>query len=154
LAGRLARTQGVAWSLARRIFATSWEAPGRSDAIMGVMKELTRGRIRAALALAVLADAAQLGLIPLFVEGFLSPVNDGLDFIVAAAMFLLLGWHWALLPSLLAEAVPAVNLLPTWTAAVIFVTRGGPRDAVPALPTASTPSRSLPEASITATRER
>lgn len=104
------------------------------------MKQVTRVRIRAALALAVLADAVQLGLIPFFGEGFLSPANDGLDLAVAVAMFLLLGWHWALLPTLLAEAMPAVNLFPTWTAAVIFVTRGGPRDAVPALP--STPAQS------------
>jgi hypothetical protein len=100
------------------------------------VKQLTRGRVRAALALAVLADAAQLGLIPFFAEGFLSPANDGLDLFVAATMFLLLGWHWALLPSLLAEAMPAVNLFPTWTAAVIFVTRRGSSDTVPALPKA------------------
>jgi hypothetical protein len=116
------------------------------------MTQLTRVRIRVALAVAILADAAQLGLIPLFGEGFLSPANDGLDLAVAAAMFLLLGWHWALLPSALAEAIPAVNLFPTWTAAVIFVTRRGPTVDLPALPiagqmsdgTESTPN-SLPE---------
>jgi len=111
------------------------------------MRQLTRQRIRAALALAVLADAVQLGLIPFFVEGFLSPANDGLDFAVAAAMFLLLGWHWALLPSALAEMMPAVNLFPTWTAAVIFITRRGPSDVAPALPPAPADEAALPAVS-------
>jgi hypothetical protein len=110
---------------------------------MAGMRELTRGRIRAALALAVMADAVQLGLIPLFAEGFLSPANDGLDVVIAVAMVLLLGWHWALLPSVVAEMMPAVNLFPTWTAAVIFITRQGPSDAVPALPAGDQAGRAL-----------
>jgi hypothetical protein len=97
------------------------------------MRELTRGRIWTALSLAAVADAVQLGLIPFFGEGFLSPANDGLDLVVAAVMFLLLGWHWALLPSALVEMVPALNLFPTWTAAVIFVVRRGPSPALTAL---------------------
>jgi hypothetical protein len=115
----------------------------RGSAIIVGMRELTRGRIRAALALAVMADAVQLGLIPLFAEGLLSPANDGLDVVVAVAMLLLLGWHWALLPSVLAEMTPALNLFPTWTAAVIFITRQGPSDAVPALPAGDQASRAI-----------
>jgi hypothetical protein len=110
------------------------------------MRQLTRRRIRAALALAVMADAVQLGLVPVFAEGFFSPANDGLDVAVAAALFLLLGWHWALLPSAVAEMMPAVNLFPTWTAAVIFVTRQGPTDAVKALPEATSADSVLPGA--------
>ena len=34
----------------------------------------------------------------------------------------LLGFHWALLPALAAETVPALDLAPTWTAAVLLVT--------------------------------
>jgi hypothetical protein len=41
---------------------------------------------------------------------------------VAAALIKLLGFHWALLPTLAAEAVPALDLAPTWTAAVFLLT--------------------------------
>jgi hypothetical protein len=34
------------------------------------------------------------------------------------------GWHWAFLPTFLAELVPGLDLVPTWTAAAFFVTRG------------------------------
>ncbi len=51
---------------------------------------------------------------------------------VALVLMRLLGWHWALLPSLVAEMVPGLNLVPTWTAAVLFITRGGAEPGPPA----------------------
>jgi hypothetical protein len=38
-------------------------------------------------------------------------------------MIVLLGWHFAFLPTAIAEVIPALNLFPTWTAAVFFVTK-------------------------------
>ena len=63
-------------------------------------------------------------MFPLFAPGLASPWNDALDFLVAVAMVGLIGWHWAFLPSFLAELVPGLDLVPTWTAAVFFATRG------------------------------
>ena len=47
--------------------------------------------------------------------------------VVAAALIRLLGFHWALLPALAAEAVPALDLAPTWTASVLLITAAGKR---------------------------
>ena len=80
-------------------------------------------RVVAARTVAVLADAVQLGVLPLFVQGALSTVNDVLDVAVAAALIALVGWHWAFLPAFLAELVPFFDLVPTWTAAVFLATR-------------------------------
>lgn len=38
-----------------------------------------------------------------------------------AATIALLGFHWALLPSLFIEFIPGLDLMPTWTACVAFV---------------------------------
>jgi ethanolamine transporter EutH len=84
----------------------------------------TAARIRAARAIAMLADLAEIVVFPAFMEGFLSPANDVLDVAVAVALTWLLGWHWAFLPSFLAEMIPVVGLVPTWTAAVFYVTSG------------------------------
>jgi hypothetical protein len=92
---------------------------------------LTPGRIRAARAIALVADLAQIAVFPAFSEGAFSPVNDVLDVGVAIALSTLLGWHWAFLPSLVAEAIPMWNLIPTWTAAVLYVTSGAPPLAGP-----------------------
>jgi hypothetical protein len=94
--------------------------------------ESTSRRVLAARTLAVVADAVQIGLLPLFVGGALSTVNDVVDVVVALAMVALVGWHWAFLPAFLSEMVPVFDLVPTWTAAVFFATRG--QGIVPAVP--------------------
>jgi hypothetical protein len=87
-------------------------------------------QFKAAMVLAIVADAVQLFLLPLFVEGALSPADDVLDLGVGAIMVHLLGWHWEFLPSFLAKLVPGVDLVPFWTIAVANVWRKAKRDAV------------------------
>jgi hypothetical protein len=82
------------------------------------------GPRRSALALAMVADALQIFLFPLLGEGALSPLNDALDVVIAYLLTRLLGWHWAFLPSFVIELVPGLDLAPTWTLAVLIVTRG------------------------------
>jgi hypothetical protein len=77
---------------------------------------------RTALMLAMAADALQIAAFPVFAEGGVSPLDTLLDVVVAFGLIRLLGWHWAFLPSLIAEVVPGMDLFPTWTAAVLYVT--------------------------------
>lgn len=93
------------------------------------------------------ADLLQIVVFPLFAGGAASPWNDALDVAVAGAMIWLVGWHWSFLPSFLAELVPGLDLVPTWTASVFFATRGGktsvtrrtPGDAIDTEVVSSTP---------------
>ncbi len=85
---------------------------------------MTPGRVRSARLVAIAADVLQIVVFPLFAGGAASPWNDALDLAVAAALTVLVGWHWAFLPSFLAELVPGLDLVPTWTASVFFATRG------------------------------
>jgi hypothetical protein len=80
-------------------------------------------RFRAAMILAIIADALQIIIFPAFVEGALSPAEDVLDFGIAAILINLLGWHWEFLPSFLAKLVPGVDLVPFWSMAVANVYR-------------------------------
>jgi len=88
------------------------------------MFELTSNPRRTALAIAVAADALQIVFFPLFVEGAGSPLDDLLDIAIAWVLIRLLGWHWAFLPSFVAKVLPGVDLVPTWTMAVLLATRG------------------------------
>lgn len=99
-------------------------------------------RFRTAMVLAIIADALQIVVFPLFAEGALSPAEDVLDFAVAAVLVTLLGWHWEFLPSFLGKLVPGVDLVPFWTMAVanvyrkskwMAVTTDGRREQRPAL---------------------
>ncbi len=87
------------------------------------MALLTDNPRKAALAIAVTADALQIGLFPLFGEGILSPLDDVLDFIVAWLLIRLLGWHWLFLPTVIAELMPGIDVVPTWTLAVLYVVK-------------------------------
>ncbi|HEY5147785.1 MAG TPA: hypothetical protein VII82_13515 [Polyangiaceae bacterium] len=79
---------------------------------------VTRRRKKIALAIAALADAVQLGFMPVFGEGALSVPDDALDLAVAVALVFTLGWQWRVAVALAIELVPAVALFPSWTAFV------------------------------------
>jgi len=81
---------------------------------------LTPRRIWTARGLALLVDLAQVALLP----AELTPLNNAVDVGTALTMVGLVGWHWAFLPTFLAELVPFVDLVPTWTLAVLVATRG------------------------------
>lgn len=87
-------------------------------------------RFKVALVLAIVADALQLAVIPMFVEGAESPATDVVDAVMAVAMYLLLGWHWEFLPSFLGKLVPGMDLVPLWTLAVANVYRKSKRNLV------------------------
>ncbi len=80
-------------------------------------------RLRVAMVLAIIADALQIVVFPLFVEGAESPADDVLDLGIGAVLIYLLGWHWEFLPSFVAKLVPGVDLVPFWTMAVANVYR-------------------------------
>jgi hypothetical protein len=86
--------------------------------------EPTPGRVKAARMIAVAADLIQIGGFAVFLPGWASPADDVLDVVVGGALTWLVGWHWSFLPSFVAELVPGMDLIPTWTAAVLFATRG------------------------------
>ncbi|MCE9596144.1 MAG: hypothetical protein K8S98_18295 [Planctomycetes bacterium] len=69
-------------------------------------------RLFLAFAVAIAADT-------LFAWTEFMPVVGWLvDFGVALALFVLLGFRWALLPALVVELIPGLALFPTWTLAV------------------------------------
>lgn len=88
--------------------------------------------LRLAWMIALGADALQVAAFPLFAEGGASPFDSVLDVLVAFLMIRMLGWHWAFLPSMLVEVMPGADLFPTWSAALLFVTRDRMKSAEPA----------------------
>ena len=86
-------------------------------------KSLKSFEHRLAWLVAMAADAIQIVVFPVFIEGGISPADSVLDVIVCLCLVRLLGWHWAFLPTLAAELIPGLDMFPTWTAAVWYVTR-------------------------------
>lgn len=86
----------------------------------------TRRSVPLAWMVALGADFVQIIAFPFFMEGIASPINDVLDVVVAAVLIRLVGWHWAFLPTLVAELIPGVDLVPTWTVAMWIASRRKP----------------------------
>ena len=78
---------------------------------------LTRRRMCLALAVAVIADALQILLLP-FARTF---VESAVDVVAMILTTWILGFHLLLLPTFVIELVPIVDLIPTWTACVAAV---------------------------------
>jgi len=94
-AGDMAATAGEqGWPVAKR---TSWQ--------------------RWALAFGV---AAISDVVSFFVD-ILLPVQWGVDLATAGLLFLILGKRWALLPGLIAEAIPGVGMFPVWVLVVASI---------------------------------
>jgi hypothetical protein len=88
------------------------KSPDKSNQMFRAPK-LTRTRIILALAVAVTADGLQLIGFP--------PVDQIIDAIAFGLTVCVLGFHLLLLPTFIAEFIPGVDMLPTWTACVIAV---------------------------------
>lgn len=87
--------------------------------------KLSKQRIAAAFAVAVIADAIQFPITAATMTGVLAVPGEGADLLIDSIMTVvtssLLGFHWILLPSFVFEAIPGFDLFPTWTGCVAYV---------------------------------
>lgn len=107
------------------------------------MKFISLGRIRAARAVALVADVLQIVLFPLMAEGFASPLDDIVDVVVCVTLTVLVGWHHAFLPSFIIKIVPLADLIPSWSLAVFLATRSK-ASFVPAVGSSPPPPVAVP----------
>ena len=103
---------------------------------------LTRRRIWLACAVAVIADVIQLAVGPV---GWVGP-DEVLDVIVMVLLTGLIGFHPLFLPTFVAEFIPMVDALPTWTACTLLVIGLRRKHSVP--PIVSTPPPSQPSGDV------
>lgn len=62
-----------------------------------------------AFAVAAVSDVISLG------DWMFPPVQIVVDVATALLLWMLMGWHWPMLPALIAEAIPGIELFPSWT---------------------------------------
>lgn len=99
---------------------------------MSPQPPLSKTRIRVAWAIALAVDAIQVP------ADFTGPagwfLGAGLDLVTMVVMWILVGFHWAFLPSFLTEWIPYLNLAPLWTLAVALATKGRGEAGLPQPP--------------------
>ena len=82
---------------------------------LGPVKRHSRSRFAAAFAVAAVSD-----FLSIWTEIAL-PLQWLLDLVTAGLLFLILGRRWALLPGLVAEAIPGVAVFPVWVLVVLSI---------------------------------
>jgi len=78
-------------------------------------KRMSWGRLALALGVAGISD-----IISFWTE-FVPPVQWAVDMTTAFLLFLVLGRRWALLPGLIAEAIPGMAIFPIWILVVLSI---------------------------------
>ncbi len=76
---------------------------------------LSKKRLMLAFAIAGISDVVSLFDVPF------PPVQVAVDLATAALLFAVLGWRWLLLPGLIMEAIPGVQVVPFWVLVVSAV---------------------------------
>jgi hypothetical protein len=72
----------------------------------------SKNRLALAFALAAVADGLSIFL------ALTPPVQWAADFVTAILLFMVLGRQWILLPGLIMEAIPGLNVFPFWVLVV------------------------------------
>jgi hypothetical protein len=78
-------------------------------------KRHSRVQMATAFGIAAVSDIFSIWLT------FAPPFQWALDFATAFALFLILGKRWALLPGLIAEAIPGMGVFPVWVLVVASI---------------------------------
>jgi len=99
--------------VARAEESTFYLPQATSPEVSPVAHRVSRKRMAVAFAVAAASDVAG------FWADFVPPIQWALDFGTAFSLFLLLGRRWALLPGLVAEAIPGMGIFPVWVLVVL-----------------------------------
>ena len=75
----------------------------------------SRTKIALAFAVAAISDFFSIWI------DFLVPIQWAIDGVTALLLFLILGRRWALLPGLIAEAIPGIGVFPVWVLVVLSI---------------------------------
>ena len=73
----------------------------------------SKGRIFLALGVAAVSDAVS------FFTEVVPPAQIAIDITTAIVLFVIFGRRWAILPGLVAEAIPGLGIFPIWLAVVL-----------------------------------
>lgn len=87
-------------------------------ALVVTRQKPNKKRLTVAFAVAAISDALS------FVT-FVPLVEWGIDLLTALLLFLLLGRQWAILPGLIAEAIPGLYIFPFWVLVVSSIAAWG-----------------------------
>jgi hypothetical protein len=86
--------------------------PNGREPPSSIRPRFSRRRLALAFAVAALSDGLSFFLTPV------PPLQWAADGVTALLLFMVLGWQWVLLPGLVMETIPGLNVFPFWVLVV------------------------------------
>ncbi|MBZ5643495.1 MAG: hypothetical protein LAO19_12100 [Acidobacteriia bacterium] len=86
-----------------------------AEAIPAQTPRHSRSRMAIAFGVAAISDFLAMWTV------IAPPLQVALDVVTAIILFLILGRRWALLPGLVAEAIPGMGVFPVWVLVVLSI---------------------------------
>jgi hypothetical protein len=83
--------------------------------VLGPVGRPSRTRLALAFLIAAASDVLS------FFATFAPPMQWVIDLATALLLFLILGRRWAILPGLIAEAIPGMGVFPVWVLVVVSI---------------------------------
>jgi hypothetical protein len=95
-----------------KVLTPEGPGPNGREPQSSIRPRFSKGRLALAFAVAALSDGLSFFLTPV------PPLQWVADGVTALLLFMVLGWQWILLPGLVMEAIPALNVFPFWVLVV------------------------------------
>jgi hypothetical protein len=90
-------------------------APGNAAPRFSHVPGFSKKRLVLAFAIAAVSDGISA------FASFATPIVWVVDLVTVALLFAVLGWSWFLLPGLVMEAIPGLDVLPFWILVVMAI---------------------------------
>jgi hypothetical protein len=85
------------------------------ESLVPSKQQPSRAKVAIAFGVAAVSDFFSIWIV------FAPPAQVALDIVTAVVLFLILGRRWALLPGLVAEAIPGMGVFPVWVLVVLSI---------------------------------
>jgi len=95
--------------------STDHQAVVTPTEVLGPVQRPSRKRLAVAFLIAALSDVLSILTV------LAPPMQWAIDFGTALLLFLVLGRRWAILPGLVAEAIPGMGVFPVWVLVVLSI---------------------------------
>jgi MFS superfamily sulfate permease-like transporter len=101
------------------VFPPEGPSPRGKETVRSTRPNFSNRRLAVSLAVAAMSDGLSILLTPV------PPLQWAVDGVTALLLFVVLGWQWILLPGLVMEAIPGLNVVPFWVLVVGAVAMWG-----------------------------
>ena len=105
------------WKISTKVMTTPTDHPAilMPAEVLAPVRRPSRKRLAVAFLIAAVSDVLSIWTV------LAPPLQWAIDLGTALLLYLILGRRWAILPGLIAEAIPGIGVFPVWVLVVLSI---------------------------------